>query len=175
MTWRDMGSVFVRDMYNAVYEAKINGLIPWAGVKRLSLWGGKGDPNPGGAFEVTEEGQLKVLKGYYFFKQVSQAGQARMQVCQTLSNDSDIKVLAFAQGRSNQPDSFVLINSGERKRTVHIHLRGSAHDAFKACRTSESASGDENYRDMGMAAFENGVYVYLCPAKSVTTYIGINR
>jgi hypothetical protein len=67
----------------------------------------------------------------------------------------------------------VVINSGERKRTVHIELQGTGTHRFTVTRTSEPVSGDENDRKLAPVTFEKGKAVYVSPAKSATTFIGV--
>ena len=50
-----MDAQFVWEMHNSIYSAKVNAIIPWAAVQRSSRWVG-GDPNPGTAIRVDDEG-----------------------------------------------------------------------------------------------------------------------
>ena len=45
-SWGEMDTKFIKMMYEHIYTAKVNALIPWAGIQRPSEWI-KGDPNPG--------------------------------------------------------------------------------------------------------------------------------
>jgi hypothetical protein len=56
-----MDAGFVADIWGQVYQVKVNGVIPWAAVP-TSRWGG-GDPNPGTAFRVIEDGEHAIANG----------------------------------------------------------------------------------------------------------------
>src|SRR5690606_10825460 len=88
-SWSTMDVDFINVIRGNIYVAKVNGIIPWAAVQRPAKWVG-GDPNPGTAVTVDESGNYTVQPGYYYFKQVSRAGQPGMSVAQVMSNDTEI-------------------------------------------------------------------------------------
>jgi hypothetical protein len=145
---------------------KVNAIIPWAVVQRSSKWVG-GDPNPGTAIRVDDEGQYTVEQGYYFFKQVCRARQPGMAVTKALSNDSEVSLIAFASNGTRHPDAFVAINLGEEIKDLEIEVIGSASASFVAHRSSD----DEHYVSLG--TFDaNGQVAYHAPPRSVITFYG---
>jgi len=96
----------IKEMHGNIYTAKVNGIVPWACIQRPAKWVG-GDPNPGTAFRVQEDGSFEVLRGYYFYKQVSRAGQPGTAVAWTMAMDSETCLIGFAKNGSKHPDAFV--------------------------------------------------------------------
>jgi hypothetical protein len=168
-SWSNMDSRFVKELWGNIYEAKVNGIIPWAGIQRPPLWVG-GDPNPGCAINVNEDGSFEVRKGYYFYKQVSRAGQPGMAVAYTSSMDSELPVIAFSCNKTKNPDAFVIVNTnlGNEKPLV-IKCKGTKSMRFKAFRTSSQ----ENYLTIGDFQVSEGEIFYIAPANSVTTFYAI--
>lgn len=166
-SWSQMDAVFVRETYGNIYEAKVNGLIPWAGIQRPSHWV-EGDPNPGNAFQISEEGEYEVRRGYYFYKQVSRAGQPGMAVARTNSMDSELTVIAFASNGTDHPDAFVLINTSQEAMPAAIQVSGGGSRAFDAYRTTDE---EERYRSLGTHTLDATGYLrYDTPPRSVTTF-----
>jgi O-glycosyl hydrolase len=166
-SWGGMDTEFIRQIYSNIYTSKVNGIIPWAGIQRPGLWVG-GDPNAGSAFHVFDDGTYEIRKGYYFYKQVCRAGQPGMQVANTLSMDAEVKIIAFAQGTTDHPASFVVINMGEQDKPLHIEVSGTPAIRFLAYRSTDNEK--DLYRNMGIFLSENGAFEYLAPARSVTTF-----
>jgi O-glycosyl hydrolase len=166
-SWSKMDAFFVNEIYNNIYSAKLNGLIPWAAIQRQGKWFG-GDPNPGTAFRVYDDGTFSVESGYYFYKQVCRAGQPGMYVCRILSNDSEVGLIGFASNNTINPDAFVVINISDESKDMDIQVSGSASESFSAYRTSE----DEKYISLGDFAVSDGMIKYDSPKKSVTTFYG---
>ncbi|MCU0519904.1 MAG: hypothetical protein MUF84_04330 [Anaerolineae bacterium] len=166
-SWARMDVDFVNEIRNNIYCAKVNAIIPWACIQRPGKWVG-GDPNPGTAFEVYDDGTYAVKPGYFFYKQVSCAGQPGMRVARVLSNDSEIGLIAFAGNGTGNPDAFVVLNMAERAVPLSIEVRGTGFTAFDAMRTGP----DESYVALGMAALDAGAITYEAPAGSVTTFSG---
>jgi hypothetical protein len=110
-SWGDMDVDFVWQIYMNLYMAKANGYIPWAVIQRPPHWIG-GDPNPGTAFVVREDGSYEVLPGYYWYKQMSRAGQAGMAVSYAECMDSEVQLVAFGKDDTDNPDAFAVINTG---------------------------------------------------------------
>lgn len=166
-SWSEMDAFFVKEIRNNIYSAKVNSIIPWAAVQRRGRWIG-GDPNPGTAFVVQKGRGYQVQPGYYYFKQVSRAGQAGTSVAEVAVNDSEMSLIAFAGDGSGNPDSFVLINTGKEKKEIELHLEGTESDSFKAYRTSP----EERYDPAGTFTATDGRMTYAAPAGSVTTFFG---
>jgi hypothetical protein len=163
-SWSKMDAFFIWEMHNQIYSAKVNAIIPWATVQRSSLWVG-GDPNPGTAIRIDDSGNFSVEKGYYFFKQVSRAGQPGMSVVHVRSNEPDVTLIGFAANGTRNPDAFVVCNVGEEAEDVDIEVLGSGQ-AFTACRTSET----ERYVGLGTFRLTGNTLAYRAPAMSVTTF-----
>ena len=110
-SWGKMDINFILQIYMNIYMSGINGYIPWAVIQRPAHWVG-GDPNPGTAIRVEEDGSYSVLDGYYWYKQVSRAGQPGMSVAYTECMDAEISLMAFGASESDNSDNFIVINSG---------------------------------------------------------------
>lgn len=165
-SWSKMDARFLKEIWGNIYEAQVNGLIPWAGIQRPPLWVG-GDPNPGCAINVAEDGTYEIPKGYYYFKQVSRAGQPGMAVAQAISMDSEVPVMAFSSNNTVNTDAFVVTNTNtEAMKPVVIRYRGTHAGSFRVFRTSP----EEDYKDIGLITAVNGEIYYEAPANSVTTF-----
>ncbi len=165
-SWSKMDAKFVKEIWGNIYEAGVNGIIPWAGIQRPPLWVG-GDPNPGCAINVNEDGKYEIQPGYYFYKQVSRAGQPGMQVAWTMSMDSELPVIAFASNGTKNKNAFVIVNTSAKDKSVDITIKGNKSSKFRAFRTSRK---EERYGDLGeMISIENKL-LYTAPPNSVTTF-----
>ncbi len=179
-SWADMDSKFVRQIFGSIYDVKINGFIPWAGVQCPPRWVG-GDPNPGNAIQISEDGTYEVRNGYYFYKQVSRAGQPGMRVARTATRDTEVPIIAFASNNTKNPDAFVVINisSGDKNqkrfsvkgdKKMAIAIKGSKYKKFKAYRTNGK---DELYKEIGTFTVKNGIIEYTAGIGTVTTFFGV--
>lgn len=110
-SWGKMDINFILQIYMNIYMSGINGYIPWAVIQRPAHWV-DGDPNPGTAIRVEEDGSYSVLDGYYWYKQVSRAGQPGMNVAYTECMDAEISLMAFDASDTGNTDNFIVINSG---------------------------------------------------------------
>lgn len=110
-SWGNMDVNFICNIWAQIYQCKINGFIPWAIIQRPTNWVNN-DPNPGTAFVVNEDGTYRVTKGYFYYKQVSRAGQPGMKVAKTVTMDSELLPMGFASTDNKNSDAFVLINTG---------------------------------------------------------------
>jgi hypothetical protein len=164
-SWGKMDAQFVHEIRGNIYATKVNGVIPWACIQRPAKWVG-GDPNPGTAFEVDESGNYTVRRGYYFFKQISRAGQPGMAVAHVESMDSEVSLMAFAANGTKNPDAFSVINISGRPKPLAIQVRGSRAGRFRAFRTSEG----ENHQGIGEVPVASGAVSYVAPENSVTTF-----
>lgn len=168
-SWSRMDSRNIKEIHGNIYTAKVNALIPWAGIQRPPLWVG-GDPNPGSAITVHEDGSYEVRKGYYFYKQVTRAGQPGMAVARANAMNSNIAVLAFASDNTPNADAFIIVNIEDITNPVEISVKGSQYPAFEAFRTTEE--GDERYHPAGIYTISDGKLYYDAPPGSVTTFFG---
>lgn len=166
-SWSAMDAKNIKEHHGNIYTAKVNAIIPWAGIQRPTKWVG-GDPNPGSAFTVREDGSFEVRRGYYFYKQVSRAGQPGMAVARTMAMDSDIAVLGFASGGTKNADAFVVVNISKDNKKVNVRVKGSDAKSFDAFRTTED--GKDKYAGIGEFAVNEGALAFDAPAGSVTTF-----
>jgi hypothetical protein len=165
-SWSQMDAKNIKEHHGNIYTSKVNGIIPWAGIQRPPQWVG-GDPNPGSAFTVREDGTYEVRRGYWFYKQVARAGQPGMAVARTSAMDSEIAVMAFAANGTQHPDAFVLVNLGSNKK-VNVRVKGSGASVFAAFRTTEDQH--EQYTGVGHFPVKHGALACEVPGGSVTTF-----
>jgi len=174
-SWSNMDAKNIKEMHGNIYNTKVNGIIPWAGIQRPPQWVG-GDPNPGSAFTVQEDGTYEVRRGYYFYKQITRAGQPGMAVVNTFSLDSQIAIIGFGQNGTEHPDAFVIVNWSEGERPLAVEVKWSAYENFEAFRTTEGEEDQDNgERYQALGDFQlNAVdkLIYTAPAGSVTTFFG---
>lgn len=171
-SWSNMDTKNIKEMHDNIYSARVNGIIPWAGLQRPIQWVG-GDPNPGSAFTVHEDGSYEIRRGYYFYKQITRPGQPGTEICRTLSNDTEISVIAFGKGESKSNDAFVITNmNSKEEKPMFIEISGVKSTSFKAYRTTEDKK--ELYSEIGQYNIKNGKFFYIAPAGSVTTFYSTN-
>jgi hypothetical protein len=168
-SWSQMDARNIKEMHGNIYSSKVNGIIPWAGIQRPTRWVG-GDPNPGSAFTVKEDGSYEVRRGYYFYKQVTRAGQPGMAVARTMSMDSQVALIAFASNETTNSDAFVVVNWSDEDKQVSVEITGSNHQSFEAFLTTE----DEQhlYSPAGSFRVDKGRILFSSPRGSVTTFFG---
>lgn len=165
------GPQFIDNISRDIYECKANGLIPWALVSGAGQWltsKGFTDGSMEVAFLINRDGSLEILDGYYYYKQVSRAGQPGMHVAQVECYDPAITVLAFSGKSSKHRDAFVLVNKSDIIKNVNITLKGTDKLRWTAFRTSDT----EKYLALPTLEGANGMLEYSCPANSVTTFFG---
>jgi len=163
-SWAQMDVMFVNQLRNGIYSAKVNAIIPWAAIQ-TATWVG-GDPNPGTAIRVDGQGGYTVEAGYHYYKQVCRAGQPGMHVARVRCNDPEIGLLAFVGGESGHPDAFVVLNIGTEPNETTLELRGQSTSAYSGFRTSP----DERYVPVADLIVANGQAGYVAPPSSVTTF-----
>lgn len=173
-SWSNMDAKNIKEMHGNIYTAKVNGIIPWAGIQRPPLWVG-GDPNPGSAFTVREDGTYDVRRGYYFYKQITTAGQPGMAVAQTSAMDSEIAIIGFASNGTDNPNAVIVVNISPYNREIALHIDGDDSKIFNAYRTIEQGNryknlSDERYANLGNFEVKDSVINYLAPGGSVTTF-----
>lgn len=169
MPWTE-GPDFVDNMRRDIYECKANGLIPWALIAGEKEWmGSKGEYNDGSmdkAFLIWKDGSMEVSDRYYYYKQVSRAGQPGMLVAEVITLDPALGAMAFKGSDSVHQDAFVLVNKSNEQKQLTINIHGSECKDFRVYRTCEG----ENFLDLGLKSPHEGVMIYDCPARSVTTF-----
>lgn len=129
-SWGKMDMVFLDSIYQQIYKVGVNGIIPWAALQTLTWFGG--DPNPGTALFVDRKGGYEVKRGYHLYKHVTRAGQPGMKVAKTVSEDADVRLIAFSQNGTGNPDSFVVFQTGGYRIDLRIDVKGSRYKTF-AC------------------------------------------
>lgn len=173
-SWSKMDAFNIKEMHGNIYTAKVNAIIPWAGIQRPTHWVG-GDPNPGSAFTVSEDGEYRVRPGYYFYKQITRAGQPGMKVAEASAMDSETAIIAFASCGTKNPDAFIVTNINGKDQKIAVTVKGTSAKAFEAFRTTKSPGSDldeiqEKYNSLGTFKVEDGMVVFDAPAGSVTTF-----
>ena len=167
-SWSKMDADNLKEHHGNIYTAKVNGIIPWAGIQRPAQWVG-GDPNPGCAFTISEDGNYEVRRGYYYYKQVSRAGQPGMGVARTTAMDSDIAVIGFARNGTTHPDAFVVINLSKEERKVAVKVRGGGSRSYQGFGTDDE--GKRLYAALGVVTLDDrDVLLYTAPARSAATF-----
>ncbi|MBN1481635.1 hypothetical protein EH223_04665 [candidate division KSB1 bacterium] len=167
-SWSKMDANNLKEHHGNIYTAKVNGIIPWAGIQRPAKWVG-GDPNPGCAINVDEEGNYTVRRGYYYYKQVCRAGQPGMGVARTMAMDSEIAVIGFSRNGTDHPDAFVIINIAANDKKVAVKVHGGANKTYAAFRTSDDEK--DLYTPIGNFELDdNDVIIYKAPARSAATF-----
>ena len=170
-SWGEMDTRFIRMAHEHIYSVGVNALIPWAGIQHASNWI-DGDPNPGTAIVVGDDGGYEVTTGYYLYKQLTSAGHRGMRVVETMAANPVSALIAFSGKDTVHPDTFVLTSRiGIWKLPFKIQLSGTKYTSFQAFRTSEN--GLEHYEEIGVFPAIDGTIVYDAPFGTVTTFIGV--
>lgn len=167
------GPDFVENLRRDIYESKANGVIPWALIAGEKEWLGSnleyGDGSMDKAFLIWKDGSMKVSDRYYYYKQVSRAGQPGTLVAEVINLDPALGAMAFKATKPDLSDAFVLVNKSEYSKSVILHIHGSTGKGFHIFRTGKG----ENYKDCGILSIAEGQMIYECPARSVTTFFSI--
>lgn len=169
--WGEMDTKFVRMVHENIYTAKVNAVIPWAGIQHGPSWY-DGDPTGGTAIRVHDDGTYEVTRGYYFYKQLTQAGHRGMAVASATLANPRAFIIAFSGGDTPHPDAFVVTSYiSIWKLPLQIQVKGTKYNRFKAYRTSED--GNETYDEIGIFEVQDGAIEYDPPWGTITTFIGI--
>lgn len=169
-SWSKMDANNIKEMHGNIYTTKVNGIIPWAGIQRPTHWL-LGDPNPGCAILVKEDGSYEVTKGYYYYKQISRAGQAGAAIAHTYAADSEVALIGFANNGTKNHDAFVVVNTSKYPKNLNINVQGTAGSVFEAFRTADAEDQEpERYARAGDYKLENNHLIYTAPPGSVTTF-----
>lgn len=125
----------------SIYSAKLNAIIPWAGVQRSDLWKG-GDPNPQTAIRVQGTGQWSIEPPYHEYKHLCRTGRAGMNIAPAFVNDSTLTAIAFATGDSPHPNSLIIANHNDPAKlpstAFSIDGKGTRSGRFQAFLTTPS-------------------------------------
>ncbi len=167
-SWSKMDADNLKEHHGNIYTAKVNGIIPWAGIQRPAKWVG-GDPNPGCAINIDEDGNYTVRRGYYYYKQVSRAGQPGMGVAKTHAMDSELAIIGFSRNGTDNPDAFIVVNIGKQDKDIAAVVSGGESKSYKAFRTTDDET--DLYSPVGTFSLdENDALFYTAPARSATTF-----
>jgi len=166
-SWGKMDITFLTTIHRHIYESKINGYNPWAIVQRHSQWTG-GDPNPGTAFLVSDDGELSIERGYHLFKHYCPVGRAGMAVADTQSSSESIMVSAFASNGTANSDAVVVLNPTDEHTEVLLDMSGSNHDRF-SCIVSDDLRNYESQPDLEIT---DGKVSLALARRGVATLIG---
>jgi O-glycosyl hydrolase len=167
------GPDFVENLRRDIYESKANGIIPWALLAGAKQWmGSDGEYQDGSmdkAFLIKEDGSLIITDQYYYYKQVTRAGQPGMEVASVLNYDPALGAMAFKATSEENQNAFVLINKSEESKTVTIYVHHGDSETYDAVRTMNG----EQYKKLGTVKLVNGAITYACPPRSVTTFFSL--
>lgn len=170
MSWGKMDVNFVESIRQQLYLAHVNGVIPWAAIQTATWIGG--DPNPGTAFRVDGKGGYVVEPGYYFYKQVSRAGQPGMAVASvTQPQGGNVGLMAFASNGSRHPDALIAFNTSSSPVRARIRVSGTKSASFTAFATSSQ----QRYQPVGTVPLRDGAVEVDLPAGGVVTLYGDAR
>lgn len=140
---------------------------PWACIQRPAKWVG-GDPNPGCAIRVYEDGKWEVMRGYYYYKQICRAGQSGMGVARTMAMDSEVAVVGFSRYGTKHPDAVMVVNTCRNDKKIGLKVKGGGSKAFESFRTSDEK---DSYRALGDLSLDpNDILIFDAPARSATTF-----
>lgn len=159
----ELGLIF--EISQSIYAAKVNGLIPWAGIQRPALWKGS-DPNPACAFGVHEDGTCEVRREYYYYWQATRAGRPGMAVAPLHVTDTEIYGAAFAPNGSPFPPAFFLANLGKEPKPLSFRLGGAPGTRFQVYRSGPAESAAPH----GTADLAAGAVL---PPSTVTTFLAV--
>jgi O-glycosyl hydrolase len=163
-SWGKMDLTFLRTIHNHITVSKVNGYIPWAVVQRHSQWVG-GDPNPGTAILIDDNGGWSVQRGYYLFKHYCRVGRPGMAVARSETPDPEVLVTAFASAGSGSPDAAVVLNTGDKPQRLDLRVEGARGSRFAAVVTDDSRT----YARQPDAVASAGVLPLDLPPRSVLT------
>jgi O-glycosyl hydrolase len=165
------GIVFFKTLHMQVYQAKVNGIIPWAFTKDIGTYDKTAKP-----IDITEEGSYKITPVYYLYKHLTRAGQKGMSVAETFSMDTEILVFGFSGNKTGNRDAIVIANNHDFPWKVLIEVYGIKNEKFRAYRSNEGKIDKLNpnvswdkYKDIGTYVMNNGRILIELPSKSVVT------
>ncbi|QUI21025.1 hypothetical protein HZI73_01375 [Vallitalea pronyensis] len=164
-SWLGMDVPFLDTLIQNIYSTKVNALIPWACIQVPSRWRG-GDPNPGTAIKLDGQGHYEVMPGYYFYKQITRAGQPKMAVAKVSSNDTELSLVAFSSHHTDNKNAFLVLNLSPMDKEIELTIEGCGH-CFEGYRTSSN----EQYAPIGDYKLSHQKkFTYHVPKGSATTF-----
>ncbi len=167
-SWGKMDMSFLRTIHHHIMTSRINGYIPWAVVQRHSQWVG-GDPNPGTAILIDDQGKWSVQRGYYLFKHYCRVGRAGMAVADAESASPEVLVTAFAAAGTRSRDAAVVLNTGETPQKLELRVAGSQSRRFAVVATDDTRT----YQRVADATPREGVVSLELPPRSAHTLEGV--
>jgi hypothetical protein len=176
-SWGKMRFPFLDRMWQLIYICETNAYLPWAVVQRHTQWTG-GDPNPGTAFLVNDDGTYEILRGYYLYKQLSTAGQPGMRVAAVESEDPALRIFAFTRNKTKNRNAFVVVNTSKKPIALKARVSGHRSPRFAVARTVIDPSDEKGRQRPELESFtrlpevrvKDGALRYEAPAHSVTTF-----
>lgn len=172
--WAKGDTASIESIRSQIYRVGVTGIIPWAVTKFPADWQrytGR-PPNEQCCILVKADGTFVIQSGYYFYKQVSRAGQPGMSVA-TVNHGTQgsIRLIAFGRNGTTHRDAFVVINTGETSAASEIVLKGTAATRWSTFRTRDGLADGEAFKPLGEMTTEAGeILRYDAPPKSVTTF-----
>ena len=171
MTWGTNRMLHDYDFANLIrrniYDAKVNAVIPWACIQ-TKTWVG-GDPNPGTAFFVSQDGNYEIKPQYYYYKQLTTAGRPGMRVAQVKVESGAVQgvnLIAFASNGTKNPDAFIILNLTDKENKLRIRVTGAKSGKFMAYRSD----AEDKYTQAGEFRLTGGTIEYSAPPGSITTF-----
>ncbi len=157
---RDFGGL-IWEAAQSIYAAKVNAIIPWAGIQCDAHWKG-GDPNPKTAIRIGTDGTARREKEYFVYRHLTRAGRPGMAVAPAFVNDSEIIPIAFASNGTPHPDALIVANIGSEEKTMRVALPGYSPTVFSGWRTTP----EEDHLAVPPISLPG---ILTLPAQSVTT------
>jgi hypothetical protein len=124
---------------------------------------------PDNGFLIKEDGSLVINDQYYYYKQVTRAGQPGTEVATVINYDPALGAIAFKATCEKNQNAFVLINKSEDSKNVTIHVHHGDSDSYEAVRTMRG----EQYSKLGIVKVVHGTITYVSPPRSVTTFFSL--
>jgi len=172
--WRKGDTASIESIRSQIYLIGVTGVITWAATKLPSEWQrytGR-PPNEQCCVLVKADGTFVIQSGYYFYKQVSRAGQPGMSVATVKhGTQGSIRLIAFGRNGTIHRDAFVVINTGKTSAASEIVLQGTSATRWSPFRTRDALAEGEAFKPLGeMTGEPGGILRYDAPPKSVTTF-----
>jgi hypothetical protein len=120
---------------------------------------------------VDRKGGYTVEPGYYFYKQVSRAGQPGMAVATVSQPSNNIGLIAFASNGTRHPDALIAFNTSSSPAKARIRVSGTKAASFTAFATSDQL----RYQPAGTVAVKGGAVEVDIPAGGVVTLFGAQQ
>ena len=170
------GILFLKSMHMQIYQAGVNGIIPWAFTKDIGTYDKTIKP-----IDILADGTFSVAPLYYIFKQLTRAAQKGTKVVQTFSMDTEILAFGFSANESSDKDAIVVGNNHNFPWKISIEIKGSDKKIFRAFRSNEGQIDKlnpmvtwEKYKDIGNYELVNDRILIDMPPKSVVTLFAID-